>query len=115
MRIVDADELIDVFKKIIKRNDEDEKYYASTDELKSKYYRGRSLAYSTAIHIVESMVKEKEVEIRPIYHAYWEQMEDTFGGWTKYRCSGCKRYILGLDCGNYCTFCGARMDGEKEV
>lgn len=53
----------------------------------------------------------------PIKHGRWIFIEQLSGGYYSYKCSECqhlenveKRQMLG----NYCSYCGTKMDGEVE-
>ena len=49
-------------------------------------------------------------DVAPVRHGYWELVDGTEP--RRYGCSECKRLSYTQD--NYCSYCGARMDGEEE-
>ena len=96
MRLIDADEFI--------------KYWNSN-------YR-HQYANDRFLFALENFAISPEIEAEPVRHAKWIRNGEEFI--YIYRCSACgeisNENILKCDIpeGNYCKYCGAKMDGDKK-
>ena len=69
-----------------------------------------------AVDTVHEFVKDlPALDVAPVVHAHWIKTSGSDGFVSTLRCSKCgnaenSTYIPG----NFCWFCGARMDGEEE-
>ena len=104
MRLIDADKLI-----------EDLKYIASSpfncdtcDQKGSK----------TCIQCVTDWALSKAPTIDPVKHGRWIGMNSCYADKYEtlffYQCSECQQEVDEYGIDNYCSHCGARMDGEKK-
>lgn len=63
--------------------------------------------------MIDDVLDAPTVDVKPTIHAY--PIFDHKRNYAK--CSNCKRYTIGYDVDNwdnYCSVCGAKMDGEKD-
>lgn len=65
---------------------------------------------------VEDIEKLPALDVAPVVHAHWIKIFGSDGFVSTLRCSKCgnaenSTYIPG----NFCWFCGARMDGEADA
>ena len=102
MRPIDADALIEDL-----RYDREYRWYGSAAY--KKLYIDKSLY---AEHRIE---KAPTIDAEPVRHGHWIKVLGGNGLVSTIRCSECDNcdnpsYIPG----NYCWFCGAKMDGEAE-
>ena len=100
MRLIDADELIKMLQDTIDFNMKHNTFF-------------KSFSMQHMLYILENMKT-----IAPLKHGRWTFIEQISGGYYSYKCSECqhlenveKREMLG----NYCSYCGARMDGEDNA
>ena len=63
--------------------------------------------------VLEMINNEPTVEAKPVVHAHWVSKDtmEKFPYAKNHYCSNCKVDVI--ECGNFCTNCGAQMD-EKE-
>ena len=67
-------------------------------------------------HMVEDILRKMPtIDAVPVVHAHWIKTFNSDGFVSTLRCSECgnsenSTYVPG----NFCWFCGARMDGEEE-
>ena len=103
MRLIDADELM-------------EKFYDIEFNAKHELFgESRDLALEGLKHIKKALKGMPTID--PVKHGRWIFIEQLSGGYYSYKCSECqhlenveKRQMLG----NYCSYCGAKMDGMEE-
>ena len=101
------------------------KFIKATDALHvlSEYYNYRTVTDNYRLAIAISRVPPADVV--EVKHGYWEGKEvihaeeakTAIEEWQSCRCSVCGRYDTRLymyyfDKPNFCSFCGAKMDGE---
>ena len=84
---------------------------AIEDRIEDKYNRndyefGRNQAFEVAIVELEDLPTIDAVEVK---HGKWEVVDQEEP--RRYGCSVCKR--LSFYVTNYCSCCGAKMDGER--
>lgn len=65
--------------------------------------------------VVDMICNSPPIDVAPVVHAYWIKTFNSDGFVSTLRCSECgnsenSTYVPG----NFCWFCGARMDGEEE-
>lgn len=65
--------------------------------------------------VVDVICNSPPIDVAPVVHAYWIKTFNSDGFVSTLRCSECgnsenSTYVPG----NFCWFCGARMDGEEE-
>lgn len=72
--------------------------------------------YCSGMRNVIRLVKRLPT-VDPVKHGRWTFIEQLSGGYYSYKCSECqhlenveKRQMLG----NYCSYCGAKMDSEHK-
>ena len=82
------------------------------------YKRGKSVGSHQAYNYFLKQGRwEDKIPYEDAKHGQWIFIEQLSGGYYSYKCSECqhlenveKRQMLG----NYCSYCGAKMDGEAK-
>ena len=65
--------------------------------------------------VVDLICNSPPIDVAPVVHAHWIKTFNSDGFVSTLRCSKCgNSENLTYVPGNFCWFCGARMDGEEE-
>lgn len=100
-------------KQLVRTGDKPIVQTAYTDKSRDFLFFAREI-YGVCLRVLDedrNVVWERPpdpVEYAPIRHAAWE-FAGVSAGRKIYRCTDCKALLYGR--GNYCSFCGAQMDG----
>lgn len=69
----------------------------------------------TIYHFKEWLEQQPIIEAKPVVHAHWVSKDtmEKFPYAKNHYCSNCKVDVI--ECGNFCTNCGAQMDEEERL
>lgn len=110
MRLIDADELIEVFRALaLMRSGQYRESYTNADG-------NRAMEIACAEYIIS---RQKTIDAEPVKHARWIEQQHLIFKHEIFKCSNCGHYLdfSGVNAGrgdaNYCPNCGAKM--EKDI
>lgn len=98
MRLIDADESLKRINDIFPRRTE------------SDYQKGIAVGMAMAKVAIN---EQPTIDAEPVRHGHWIERYGVFDG-TYYKCSVCN-YNCSRTKENYCSDCGAKMDGERRT
>lgn len=111
MRLIDADDLIEVFIAFaLMRSGQYRESFTNADGV-------RSIEIDCAEDIIN---RQKTIDAEPVKHARWIDQQHLIFKHEIFKCSNCGHFLDfgGVNAGrgdaNYCPNCGARMDGKVE-
>ncbi|MBQ1759357.1 MAG: hypothetical protein IIZ94_06720 [Prevotella sp.] len=83
---------------------------ALMDKISVFFERNEELIDPSVMDCAEEIIEQAEsVDAVEVVHGEWEVVDQEEP--RRYGCSVCKR--LSFDVTNYCSYCGAKMDGER--
>lgn len=110
MRLIDADALLE---RIAKRKQEVHDQSFAPNPYRDAY----DCCRFDELNIVRNMTRNART-VDPVKHGHWEFVEKHFDGFNDFSCSECGHktdVICVASLPNYCKYCGAKMDGDKDA